>query len=507
MNERAVGDYGPFFEPNEKERVHMEQKKKKRGWVKWGIAALLVIFLATMIYHQVKPLPEGVSRASDPIAISDDQIDFLFDLTYQGEDTEVNEMEIFQDVERSIREAREYVVMDFFLFNPYSNEDRQYPTITARLTAALLEQMEAYPDLNVVVITDEINTTYNGHPADHLDLLEEAGAEIVYTNLDALRDPNILYSTVYRMAFQWFGDSQNGWLPNPMAKSAPDITIRSYLRLLNVKANHRKVMVTENEGFVLSANPHDASGYHSNVGVRLDGPILADILEGEEAIARFSKGDEARFPDEEKLANLREEDSDGPMQIRYVTESKIEDAVIDGMDQAKAGETIWVGMFYLADRDIIHAIHRAAERGVFVKLILDPNMNAFGRDKSGLPNLPVTAELNTVNPDQIEIRWYEVGDEQYHPKLLYVEGERQVIVIGSGNYTARNMNDYNLEADVEVVATTETEFMNEVDGYFKRLWNNGEGTYTLAYEEIQTDLPIGKYLIYWLQKLTWTMTY
>jgi len=107
MNERAVGDYGPFFEPNEKEQVHMAKKKNKQGWVKWSIAALLVIFLATMIYHQVKPLPEGVSRTSDPIAISDDQIDFLFDLTYQGENTEVNEMEIFQDVERSIREARE----------------------------------------------------------------------------------------------------------------------------------------------------------------------------------------------------------------------------------------------------------------------------------------------------------------------------------------------------------------------------------------------------------------
>ncbi|WP_214710540.1 MULTISPECIES: phospholipase D family protein [unclassified Exiguobacterium] len=485
----------------------MERPKRKKGWVKWGLAAFALLFLITMIYHQVKPLPDGVSRASEPVTISDDQIDFLYDLTYQGKDTEVNEQEIFQDVERSIREAREYIVMDFFLFNPYSNEDRQYPDITASLSSALLEQMKAYPDMNVVLITDEINTTYNGHASDHLDVLKEAGAEIVYTNLDALRDPNILYSTLYRIGFQWFGDSQNGWLPNPMAKSAPDITIRSYLRLLNVKANHRKVMVTENDGFVLSANPHDASGYHSNVGVRLDGPILADILEGEEAIATFSKGDAERFPSEEKLANLRDEPSEGPMQIRYVTESKIQDAVIKAMEEAESGETIWIGMFYLADRNIIQAIHEAAERGVFVKLILDPNTNAFGRDKSGLPNLPVAAELNTVNPEQIEIRWYEVGEEQYHPKMLYVEGDRRVVVIGSGNYTTRNMNDYNLEADVEVVTTEETAFIREVDGYFKRLWNNEQGTYTLAYDEIQTDLPIGKYVIYWIQKLTWTMTY
>ena len=215
-----------------------------------------------------------MSRQSEPYLITDDQLDFLLDLTYQGEDTEIVEQEIFSEVERAIREAKEYIVMDFFSFNPYSNEDRQYPDITSGLSSALLEQKEQYPDLNVVFITDDINTTYNGHVSDHFDVLEEAGVEVVYTNLDALRDPNILYSTFYRMALQWFGNSQDGWLPNPITSSAPDITVRAYLRLLNIKANHRKVMVTENEGFVLSANPHDASGYHSNVGVLLKGPIL-----------------------------------------------------------------------------------------------------------------------------------------------------------------------------------------------------------------------------------------
>jgi len=73
----------------------MERKKRKKGWLKWGLVAFALLFLITMVYHQVKPLPDGVSRASEPVAISDDQIDFLADLTYQGEDTEVNEQEIF----------------------------------------------------------------------------------------------------------------------------------------------------------------------------------------------------------------------------------------------------------------------------------------------------------------------------------------------------------------------------------------------------------------------------
>lgn len=485
----------------------MAKKKGKKGWLKWGAAIIAVIFLITLVYHQVKPLPEGVSRQSEPYLITDDQIDFLHDLTYQGEDTEIVEQEIFSEVERAIREAKEYIVMDFFLFNPYSNEDRQYPDITSRLSSALLEQMKRYPDLKVVFITDDINTSYNGHVSDHFDVLEEAGVEVVYTNLDALRDPNILYSTFYRMAIQWFGNSQDGWLPNPMASSAPDITVRAYLRLLNIKANHRKVMVTENEGFVLSANPHDASGYHSNVGVHLKGPILKEIVEGEQAVATFSKGDARRFPDDEALSKIENAPSEAPMEIRYVTEGKIQESVLDAMNGADDGDTIWIGMFYLADRNIIQAIEDAAGRGVKVNLILDPNTNAFGRSKSGLPNLPVTAELNTVNPEQIEIRWYDVGKEQYHPKILYVDGEEKTVVLGSGNYTTRNMNDYNLEADVEVTGDVDTAFFDEVDEYFNRLWNNENDTYTVAYDEIQTDLPIGKYMMYWLQKVTWTMTY
>ena len=53
----------------------------------------------------------------------------------------------------------------------------------------------------------------------------------------------------------------------------------------------------------------------------------------------------------------------------------------------------------------------------------------------------------------------------------------------------------------------DTVFFDEVDDYFNRLWNNENGTYTVAYDEIQTDIPIGKYVMYWLQKVTWTMTY
>ena len=56
-----------------------------------------------------------------------------------------------------------------------------------------------------------------------------------------------------------------------------------------------------------------------------------------------------------------------------------------------AGDSIDVAMFYLSDRDTIGALLAAAKRGVTVRVILDPNKDAFGRTKNGIPNRSVSA--------------------------------------------------------------------------------------------------------------------
>lgn len=34
----------------------MAKKKGKKGWLKWGAAIIAVIFLITLVYHQVKTI-------------------------------------------------------------------------------------------------------------------------------------------------------------------------------------------------------------------------------------------------------------------------------------------------------------------------------------------------------------------------------------------------------------------------------------------------------------------
>lgn len=488
--------------------------KTKKKWYKkksWWIGGIIILILTVvMFYHRVKPLPPGVSYAGSAYTIPEKDVEFLYDLTYQKDGKELYDHSIFDEVYQTIEEAEDFLILDLFLVNGYTKGDRDYPRISEKLSKTIQKQMKKKPDLKVVFISDVVNTTYGSHTAKQLEPLEDLGAEVIYTDLNRLRDPNILYSGVWRTALGWFGQDGYGWLPNPMAPSAPKVTMRSYLKLLNIKANHRKVVITENAGLILSANPHDASGFHSNIGFKVKGEILKEMVKAEKAVAAFSGGNVEAFPTGEDLDQSIKKLSpaEATVKAQILTEKKVQTSVVNAMNKANKGDEVWIGMFYLADRDIIDAIGDAADREVEVRLVLDPNQNAFGQEKIGLPNLPIASELHNLDNDHITIRWYNTNKEQYHTKFIYIKGEKESTVIGgSSNYTSRNLDDYNLEENIKIVAPTDSKTMSEIDQYFNRIWNNEDGTYTVKYEKYQDKLPAFKYVMYILQKIFQVTTY
>ncbi|MGM0853747.1 MAG: phospholipase D family protein [Bacillota bacterium] len=489
----------------------MKAKKKwykKKSWWIWGV--IILILTVIMFYHRVKPLPPGISYTGNTYTIPEKDVKFLYDLTYQKDGKELYDHSIFDEVYRTIEKAEDFLILDLFLVNGYTKGDREYPRISETLSKTIQKQMKKKPDLKVVFISDVVNTTYGSHTAKQLEPLEDLGAEVIYTDLNRLRDPNILYSGVWRATLGWFGQDGYGWLPNPMASSAPKVTMRSYLKLLNLKANHRKVVITENEGLILSANAHDASGFHSNIGFTVKGEILKDMVKAEKAVATFSGGNVEAFPSEEDLDQSIKKLSptETSVKAQILTEKKVQTSVVNAMKKANKGDEVWIGMFYLADRDIIDAIEDAAAREVEVRLVLDPNQNAFGQEKIGLPNLPIASELHNLDNDHITIRWYNTNKEQYHTKFIYIKGEKESMVIGgSSNYTSRNLDDYNLEENIKIVAPTDSKTMSNIDQYFNRIWNNENGTYTVKYEKYQDKLPAFKYVMYVLQKIFQVTTY
>nr|WP_251025864.1 phospholipase D family protein [Bacillus sp. ISL-47] len=462
--------------------------------------SLFLILISTIIYQSNKPLPKGLSFEGEIYPVED--VQFLYDLTYEKKNGKrESDQQIFQRITEAIGEAEDFIVMDMFLFNGYHDGDQEFPDISGKITDKLIAQKEKYPDMEITVITDRINSTYGSHSVPELEELKKNGVNVVFTALIPLRDSNPIYSAFWRVFLQWFGQGGEGWLPNPLAKNAPDVTFRSYLDLMNIKANHRKVFVTEKTGIVTSGNPHNASGFHSNIAFEVKGPILSDLVKSEQAVVDYSAS--GNLPAFKSLT--KGENSTAKAQV--LTEGKIYNHIVKEINEAKRGETIWLGMFYLADREVVKALKDAADRGVKVKMILDPNQNAFGSEKVGLPNIPVAAELDKLGNENIKIRWYNTGIEQYHPKLMYITGkENSIIIAGSANFTRRNLDDLNLETDLKIFAPPQSKVMQDVDAYFHRLWENKGALYTNDYKSNE-KLPALKYITYRLQKLTQFTTY
>lgn len=439
---------------------------------------VLLIWLAGTAYGLYRPLPQGLAMTGPERQVS--AAEFLYDLTFLRDGTVVREQRIFNRLLAEIAAAERFVVLDMFLLNGLQGPGQAQPPLAETLAAALVRKKQDSPQVTITVITDPINTGYGSYPAAALDRLRAGGIAVITTDLTRLRDSNPFYSGFWRPFLQWFGTGGPGWLANPFSPSGPPVTLRSWLALLNFKANHRKVLVTDRAALVTSANPHDASAYHSNIAVVVRGAIQNDLVASEAAVAAFSG---APFVKPAEAVQSGE----GPYTVQLLTESAIKKRVVEGIGATTAGDTVWLAMFYLAERQVCAALLDAAARGVTVRLILDPNKDAFGRIKNGIPNRQIADWLVNGSGGRIAVRWYDTHGEQFHPKLLFIEGQgRGLAVGGSANCTRRNLDDYNLETAVAVSGPATSPFVASVADYCHRLWENRDGQYTLpqaAYRE------------------------
>ncbi|MDN3448810.1 phospholipase D family protein [Planococcus sp. APC 3906] len=482
-------------------------RKKVKGWSKrrrivYATAGILALmYISVIIWHTYKPLPEGISYEGELRNL--ENVEMLYDLSFaqdkEGTQTEYH-LEIFDEIFTMIDEAEEFIVIDLFLFDNYNDQKIEFPAVSELLTEHLLKKKEENPDMPIYFISDPLNIGYGSYQNQFFDTMDKAGIEIIITDLDKLRDSMPLYSGFYRVIFQWFDTGGRGWVPNGMSSDAPDLSIASYLTMLNIKANHRKVVITEKEAIVSSANPHNASGLHGNMAFKVSGEIINDLLEAEEAVSKFSGGPE--FP------RIDADEQTGEYQAQYLTEKKIQNGLLADIEKAQDGDAIWLGMFYIAQAEVVDALEAAAKRGVEVRMILDPNENAFGTEKTGLPNRPVVNEILENSGNKVKVRWYNAVVGQYHTKTLMVKtAEETYIYGGSANYTERTLDNYNLESDIRIIAPNDSELTENVDSYFNMLWDNEGAMYTLEVEEYQDDFTFWQRGIYAFQKIFKLTTY
>lgn len=458
----------------------MPRSARKRV-IRWVGGGLLAAWLLVGAWNTWKPLPEGIVVNGAWSALHEGDVHFLRDITAaDGYGHPIVDQQIFDAAFGIIASAQRFVVLDMFLFNAHRGASPQAPVhrpLAAELTRLLIDKRRADPQFRVLFVTDPINDVYGGDPSPELETLRAAGVDVVVTDLDRLRDSNPAYSAFWRLALGWWAGGGPGDWPNPFDPAAHGVSLGAWARLANFNANHRKVLIADGadgalHGLVTSANPHDASSLHSNVALRITGPALAPLLASELAVARFSGWKGAPLP--VAAVDAAVDDTAAAMgRIRIVTEEAIADAVVERLQTCAAGDAIDIAMFYLSDRGVLRALRDAAGRGAAVRVLLDPNKDAFGREKGGIPNRPVATELVTASDGAIRLRWYRTHGEQFHVKLVAVRGrEGYWLTLGSANLTRRNLRDYNLEANVVVETPRESALEVAVLQWFDGLWTN-----------------------------------
>lgn len=487
--------------------MHFIKFKRNKKNVIWIITLSFLLFpVIVALYHHFKPIPRGISYEGDIHEI--DSFEFLYDLTYENQDGEhVSEQMIFDAILEMIEEAEDFLILDMFLFNDdYDHTDAtlDFPNLSDQLANYLIEKKEQNPEVDIIFITDPINTFYGTYTPERLLDMEAAGIHVVMTDLGPLRDSNPLYSGFYRTYLQWFGSSDADYLPNAFRKQGPEVNIRSYLSLLNFKANHRKTIMTEQKGLVTSANPHDASFFHSNVAFLIQGDVLYDLLASERAVVEMS-GFDTEIIDSFNIKIAEETDAE-MYEVQLLTEKQIKKHILEKIEQSKSIHAIKIGMFYLSDRDIIEALKDAEDRQVPIQIILDVNRDAFGNEKNGIPNRPVASELTRGDSD-IDIRWYESNGEQFHSKFFIFESVDDVTMIGgSANYTRRNLDDLNLETNIKIKGSKDLPETQRMLDYFDLIWENQDGLYTSDYD-VHAESSLWKTWLYRFQEWSGLSTF
>ena len=472
-------------------------KKTLRRTLLGLVFAGTCLLVGTGVYNVYKPLPEGISFAG-PVRQAE-EITFYRDLTWlDNEGRRRSQQEIFDKILKMIAGARDLIVLDMFLFNDFIGEEQKpHRRLAQEVTAALVAQKKKYPEMLVLVITDPINTVYRGIANSYFEQMAAENIQVVFTDLERLRDSNPAYSAFWRIFIKPLGNSPASLLPNPFGKGR--VSLRSYLAMMNFKANHRKLIICNAaDGYsalITSANPHDGSSAHGNAAIYFTGQAVLDLLQSEKAVLAFSGG-----PSLPLRPAAKQNDPANGTTVQVISERKIKDVLVTAIDRAGAGDKLAMIAFYLSDRDVISALKKAYSRGAAVRVLLDPNKDAFGRKKNGIPNRQVASELVTLG---IPVRWSNTHGEQSHTKMLLMEDKQgqSMVVLGSANFTRRNLNNLNLETDLAVRGPAVMPLFVDINNYMDLQWNNTDGKeFSLDYSEYADRSMRRRVLYHWMER-------
>lgn len=501
------------------------------------IGALLgILLLPYLVIFDSSP-PKGSNLSSPYFSYTDAQL--LVDRTYlkDSEESLYLDHQIFDYMIDEIKSAETFLILDFFLWNNWVgrfDRDILKKSIANRLSDALIAKRKARPDIPILMITDPINRLYNPFDSDYFKEFESLGIPVVFTDLKQLPDPNPLYSKQVRFWSKFFPseakENRFRFIPNTLNPNGEKLSLKQFWEAFHLKSNHRKVLISgyKNQASRLilgSFNPSDASALNSNIAALVVGPVADYAARSEMAIARWSTVDTSNLQGstfllldtlnrlDQLIASEKEFDAFKSKNsgVRFLGEKQIKSTVLGLLKNAKENTEIDIAMFYLSDRKVIRAIKSALKKGAQIRLLLDQNLNAFGFKKNGIPNRAVADELMSLDASNaLSVRWASADSGgQFHPKAFRLyDDKNDILIVGSANFTRRNINGFNLEACL--LFNSVLSVSNKFDAYFDEVWTNSLGySESLDYSELNNPKWMRWYraVVFRIQEWTQLSTY
>ena len=123
---------------------------KKKGM--WGLKIVVVVFIVFLVVVFIDlMLPRGRIFEGEVRQVSEDSVEFLYDLTYEdGNGSVIYEHQIFDRVFEMIDGAEEFVIVDMFLFG--ASDEEVYRNLAEELTTRLLLKKSVNPDVKIFLL-------------------------------------------------------------------------------------------------------------------------------------------------------------------------------------------------------------------------------------------------------------------------------------------------------------------------------------------------------------------
>jgi len=146
------------------------------------------------VFFSQPKMPVGTNLKSPTFEFTNATL--LIDRTCLNEKSgkQIVEQQIFNTVLEMIEEADDFILLDFFLWNPWkgvNEESGKLRALSSELAQALISKRRKDPDLPILAITDPINRIYGGQAPIFFDRLAEVGIPVVYTDISRLRKKHI----------------------------------------------------------------------------------------------------------------------------------------------------------------------------------------------------------------------------------------------------------------------------------------------------------------------------